>query len=189
MAVQIIADGYVFDFAKDIWDAYIFDSQEYNKMQNAMKSVDIIAEFPDEYLFIELKKYIPERGGMEFRCPLWGDKNLIRSKCPLGNDDDKRIRATIKRIVNDLRQKYCDTFLYFYAEDILNKPINYICVVEGFDAAQSLRLKDILSQKLPTGIPMQTNWVRPIVKNLAVVNVAGWNKSNNLNRYGQCSLV
>ena len=187
MATQITTDGYIFDFADDVIDAYIFDSQEHNSIQNMMKAVDVIAEFPDEYLFIELKKY--QRGEIEFRCPLWGDKGLIKSNCPLTMDDDKRTKATVKRIAHELRCKYCDTLLYYFAENKLDKQVNYICVVEGCDAAQTLRLGEILSLQMPKGIPPQTHWVRPIVKNLVVVNVNGWNASDKLNRYGRCSFT
>ena len=125
---------------------------------------------------------------MEFRCPLWDDRRLIKSGCPLAADDDKRVEATIKRIARELRQKYCDTFLYYYAEDKLNKPVNYVCVLEGCDAAQAVRLKEIMSLQIPQGVPLPTEWVRPIVKNMAVVNVSGWNASDKLKRYGQCSV-
>lgn len=113
---------------------------------------------------------------------------LIKS-CPLAADDNKRVEATIKRIARDLRQKYCDTFLYSYAEDKLNKPVNYICVVEGCDAAQALSLNEIMALRLPKGVPPQTKWVRPIVKNMVVVNVNGWNASDKLKCYGRCSLA
>lgn len=109
MSKQVITDGYIFDFNNDALDAYVFDSAEYNGIRNIMRPVDIIAEFPEEYLYIELKKYRPEYGGMKFRCPLWDDKLLIKS-CPLVADDNKRVEATIKRIARDLRQKYCIRF-------------------------------------------------------------------------------
>lgn len=190
MAKQVVADGYMFDFTDAVLDAYVFDSPEYNGVQNKMKSVDIVAEFPHEYLFIELKKYRPERGGMEFRCPLWGDKSLIISQCPLGADDNKRVKATIKRISHDLRRKYFDTFLYFFAENKLgDKQVNYICVVEGCEAAQILHLNRILSNIIPQRIPAQSHWVRPIMNNLAVVNVDEWNIIDKINRYGRCSLI
>ena len=188
MALQVSTDGYVFDFAGDVIDAFVFDSPEHNGTQSVMKCVDIIAEFPNEYLFIELKKYRPDHGGMEFRCPLWGDKPLISAKCPLATNETKREKASVKRIAHDLRCKFCDTFMYCYAKDRLNKQVNYICIVEGCESAQTLRLNDILNQTMPKGIPERTQWARPIVKNVAVVNVDLWNSNNKLNRYGRCSL-
>ena len=57
MAKTISADGYTFEFVDEVVDAFVFDSPEYHGGMNAMKAVDSIAEFPNEYLFIELKKY------------------------------------------------------------------------------------------------------------------------------------
>lgn len=186
MAKQITVDGYEFDFGATVVDAFVFDDPSYHVQ--SMKSVDIIAEFPNEYLFIELKKYDPARGGIEFRCPLWGDKPLIASHCPLATDTSKRDQASVKRIAHDLRQKYCDTFLYRYAEDKIGKAVNYICVVSGCDSALTLRLHDILKGALPKGLA-KTTWLHPIVKNVAVVNVDMWNASSDLSRYGNCKLV
>lgn len=186
MMKQIEADGYVFNFADDVVEAIVFDSIEYNGVQHAMKSVDIIAEFPEEYLFIELKKYDANRGGIEFRCPIWDDKKLISSKCPLNNHKEKRDKASTKRIASDLRRKYCDTLLYYFAEGKLTKSVNYFCVIGGCDSAIMLRLQEILKHALPKGIPTTTRWMRPLVKNLAVVNVKTWNESPQLSRYGTC---
>lgn len=188
MAKQISTDRYVFDFDSTIVDAFVFDSPAYHGGLAGMKAVDIIAEFPDEYLFIELKKYDPARGGIKFRCPLWDDKSLIANNCPLANDPRKGEKASIKRIVRDLRQKYCDTFLFRYAEDKLGKDVNYICVVEGCDSAQTLQLNGLLKNAIPKGKAI-ASWTRPIVKNIAVVNVSTWNTSSKLNKYGSCTVV
>ncbi len=186
MAEQRLAtDGYVFDFAEDACDAYVFDSPEHNGIRNVMAPVDIIAELPNEYLFLELKKYSHE--GMKFKCPLWREQRLIDSLCPLANDDKKRTNAVLKRIAASLRKKYCDTFLYLYAEDKLYKPVNYVCVVGDLDSALCPRLQDILQGQLPKGKPIPT-WVQSIVKNVAVVNVNGWNSNDKLRRYGECRL-
>ena len=189
MAKQLSADGYLFDFAEDVVDAFLFDSPDHHGGLPAMKAVDIIAELPDEYLFSELKTYDAARGGIEFRCPLWKDKTLIAERCPLAVNEIKRVQANVKRIAHDLRQKYCDTFLFRYAEDKVNKNVSYICVVEGCDSAQLLRLQEIMKGAIPKGIQPQMKWIRPIVKNVAVVNVATWNATAQLNQYGSCRLV
>ena len=51
MAKQVVTDGYVFDFSDDAQDAYVFDDNAHHGVRNMMKSVDVVAEFPDEYLF------------------------------------------------------------------------------------------------------------------------------------------
>lgn len=189
MVKRVSVDGYVFDFGEDVVDAFVFDSEEHHGGLKSMKAVDIIAEFPNEYLYIELKKYDPARGGIEFRCPLWDDKVLIRSHCPLHANENKRDKASVKRVASDLRRKYCDSFLFRYAEGKVGKEVNYVCVVEGCDTAQTLRLHDIMKQAMPAGIPNGSQWTRPVVKNVAVVNVAMWNAVPQLNRYGRCALV
>lgn len=184
---ELTTDGYVFNFAQDACDAYIFDSPEHNGIRNVMAPVDIIAEFPNEYLFIELKRYSRKdpHGGRKFKCPLWDDTKLINSECPLANDSEKRAQVTLKRIAASLRKKYCDTFLYLHAEAKPDKPVNYVCVVD-LDSVLRDRLRHIIQEQFPKGIPTQTNWKRSIVKSVYVVDVNGWN--DKLKRYGKCKL-
>lgn len=61
--------------------------------------------------------------------------------------------------------------------------------MEGCEAAQILCLNRILLNVIPQGIPAQSRWVRPIMNNLAVVNVDEWNEIDKINRYGRCSLI
>lgn len=188
MAMQISADGYKFDFADGVVDAFIYDNPNRADGVHGMKSVDIIAEFPNEYLFVELKKYKLERGGIEFRCPIW-DKKEIVARCPVATDVRKRDLASAKRIANDLRRKYCDTFLARFAQGKNDKDVNYLCVVEGCDGAIALRMRDLVTQSIPRGIPNHSGWVRRIVKNIAVVNVSLWNSTPELSKYGTVSLI
>lgn len=188
MTKKISTDGYEFEFSDDVIDAFVFDSPEYKDSASSMKSVDIIAEFPKEYLFIELKKYDPARGGIEFRCPLWEDKKVIEN-CPLNSNERKRDSASIKRIAHDLRRQYCDTFLFRYAEEKIDKDVNFICVIEGCDSALTSRLSDIVSHSIAHGKHNHSLWKRSIVKNVAVVNTETWNISDQLNYYGHCSVL
>ena len=56
MAIVMEKDGYKFDFSDSVIDIISFDENK-KLLCDGMKSVDIIAEFPNEYLFLELKKY------------------------------------------------------------------------------------------------------------------------------------
>ena len=186
MARQITSDGYVFDFSNKVIDASKFDTQDRFKGGPSMKAVDIIAECSKEYLFIELKKYCPNRG-FDFRCPLWDNRRLIGQKCPLATDESKKVQASLNRVTHELRQKYCDTFLYWYANNRLTKEVSYICVVEGLDPALTVRLQDRVSKVLPHHDKASpTLWTGRIVKKIVVVNVKMWNKL--LGQYGKCSL-
>lgn len=181
-------DGYVFDFSDDIVDIISFDENE-KLLCDGMKSVDIIAEFPNEYLFLELKKY--KDRNIDFKCPLWKEAKVV-SNCPLLKNEKISGLASINRIAKDLRQKYFDTFLYRHINGCNNKPINYICVVEGCDSALTDRLRDKVSMILPRRRKManeNNEWNSFVLKNFAVVNVANWNNSPYLNRYARCSTV
>lgn len=187
MAKQIVTDGYVFDFSNKVVDAFEFDTPDRFKGGPSMKAVDIFAEFPQEILFIELKRYRPNHG-IDFQCPLWDNKSLIWRKCPLATDESKKVQASLKRITHDLRQKYCDTFLYCYANNRLRKEISYICVVEGLDTALALRLQERLMNILPHNNPdSKTLWPGRIANKIAVVNATKWN-TGPWRQYGKCSL-
>lgn len=181
-------DGYVFDFSDDIVDIISFDENE-KLLCDGMKSVDIIAEFPNEYLFLELKKY--KDRNIDFKCPLWKEAKVV-SNCPLLKNERISGLASINRIAKDLRQKYFDTFLYRHINGRNDKPISYICVAEGCDSALTTRLKDKVSIILPLKRKMikeNDEWNYFILKNFAVVNVKSWNNSSHLNRYARCSVV
>lgn len=55
----VIADGFEFRFS-DALDAYVFDEKDSTKPTfhgAPMKGVDIVAEFEDAYVYVELKDY------------------------------------------------------------------------------------------------------------------------------------
>ena len=57
--MKVDADGYSFDFA-DALDAFVFDEKDKSKPTfhgQPMKAEDVIAEFKDSYVFIEIKEY------------------------------------------------------------------------------------------------------------------------------------
>ncbi len=52
-------DGFSFDFT-DALDAFVFDEKNSSNPHfhgQPMKAVDIVAEFPDAYLFVEMKDF------------------------------------------------------------------------------------------------------------------------------------
>jgi len=57
--MKIQCDGFEFDFT-DALDVFVFDEQNqasphYHGLSHAMLAVDLIVEFPDYYLFVEVK--------------------------------------------------------------------------------------------------------------------------------------
>ena len=135
-------------------NAFRFDeedrsSQHFHGLSHCMKAVDFIAEYPDHYLFIEIKNP---------RDP---------SRYSIGRD--------IEDLINDLVVKFRDTFLYRWAEGKINKPVHYLCLIE-LDNAQTLHIMNKLKYKLPfEGQP--SKWQKKPASKCAVVNIAAWNKT------------
>lgn len=111
-----------------------------------LKAVDIIATFPQEALFIEVKDFTQS------------------------NFSEKE-----EKVIADLAQKYRDTWLYRYGENQLNKPIRYICFIEGIDPKLLPQLEKRVAQQISTGMPQR--WQQAILEfsRFSVVNLAKWN--------------
>lgn len=135
-------------------NAFKFDEQarshpNFHGLSHCMKAVDFIVEYDDHYLFVEIKDPTdPARYGSE------RDKtDLIRS----------------------LTSKFRDTFIYRWAENKLDKPVRYQCLVE-LDNAQTLYLMKQLKNQLPVN-NKPSCWVRALVEVCAVSNSATWNST------------
>ncbi|MDL2268640.1 hypothetical protein LJC71_09205 [Desulfosarcina sp. OttesenSCG-928-A07] len=149
---MILQEGMLqFDFAGAV-DAFKFDEQDralatYHGLSHCMKAVDFVVEYPDHYLFVEIKD----------------PKNSNR----YGSAQDKLT------LIKNLTTKFRDTFLYRWAENQLDKPVRYQCLVE-LDNAQTLYLMNQLKNQLPTN-KHPARWQRPLVHLCAVANQATWN--------------
>lgn len=185
MDAPFVAEGFSFQFAGDLVEACIFDNNEKCVPQSHLRPVDIIAEFPDEYLFIELKKF--RGGGIQFKCPVWSDE--VVSICPLNTDETKRAKTSVKRLANDLREKYYQTFINWYAQGKLNKKVRYICMTDGLGLGEIVRLQSTMESQMPIGEKLQGVFVHPILAGLAVVDSKLWNQNELLLRYGSCSTI
>lgn len=139
------------DFAGAI-DAFKFDEQNrtlatFHGLSHCMKAVDFVVEYNDHYLFVEIKN--PQ------------DPNRY------GSEQDK------SELIKNLTTKFRDTFLYRWAEDKLDKPVRYQCLVE-LDNAQTLYLMNQLKNQLPID-KQPTRWQHPLAHLCAVANRATWN--------------
>jgi len=149
---MILQEGMLqFDFV-DAIDAFKFDEQArtlatYHGLSHCMKAVDFVVEYNDHYLFVEIKD--PQ------------DPNRY------GSEQDK------SALIKNLTTKFRDTFLYRWAEDKLDKPVRYQCLVE-LDNAQTLYLMNQLKNQLPTD-KQPTRWQRPLAHLCAVANRETWN--------------
>ena len=159
--MKICADGFCFDFP-DAIDAFIFDEID-NKSPNfhgvPMKAVDIIAEFNDSYIFVEMKNY--------------GDSSDYDFTTATGEHETNERKDHFKWLKNYLKYKYRDSYLFRHAEEKVDKPIHYICLLT-FDNAINTLMQKALRKELPVG-KASKRWQKAIAASCQVVNVDRWN--------------
>lgn len=161
--MKIIAtDGFEFRFSNAI-EAYVFDEKDRSKPTfhgAPMKGVDIIAEFDDAYIYVEIKDY---------------DNPALYDVAKAMNDEESRDRQdSFKWLKGYLKYKFRDTHLYRYAEDKVDKPVHYICMLT-FDNALNNRMLKALKQELPVG-KKSRRWKQELAKSCQVVNFEKWNE-------------
>lgn len=171
--MKVTVDEYIFDFpeAKEL---YKFDETDklspYFHGVSMMKSVDVMAEFAKFYLWIEIKNFTDE------------DIALMKKE---GNQrkpgDEKHIKITLR---NNLVRKYRDTFLYRYAEQKIDKPICYVCLL-NFDSALRVFFRGEVAKNIPAGMPTK-RWKRGIIDSFIVVNEEDWVRNPMLSKLGTC---
>lgn len=150
--MKIECDGFEFDFS-DAKDLFIFDEKDkdrpnFHGLSHAMKSVDLIAELEEYYLFVEVK---------DFHDPVSYE----------GNEHFNHLREVLK-------YKYRDTWLYRWAEGKTNKPIKFLCLLELEKGLISRMTKEIRKQ-LPL-YACGPRWRNEISNGCAVLNLEIWNR-------------
>ncbi len=156
--MKIPAEGFEFDFNdENVLDAFVFDEENKTKstfhgLSHAMQAVDIIVELENNYLFIEIKKFYNPK-------------------------ENKPIEPDFKEKKKDLKYKYRDTWIYRWAENKIDKPIHYICLLTPLDNALLTKFQNDLKCELPVVIPkkISNRWQSKIVESCQVVDVAKWN--------------
>lgn len=158
---QVQTDGFSFTFT-DALDAFVFDETDKTKSTFhglPMKAVDIVAEFAEAYLYIELKDY---------------DDPSIYDVMGATTDEERKSRQDgFRWLKNYLKYKFRDSYLYRHAENKTDKPIHYICLLT-FDNALNSRMQKALKQELPVGRPSK-RWKQEIAKSCQVLNLDKWN--------------
>lgn len=157
----IQADGFEFDFT-DALEVFVFDESDKSKPMYhgaPMKGVDIVAEFNDAYVYIELKDY---------------ENSSIYDELGAVDEDDLRARrGGFKWLKGYLKYKFRDSFLYRHAENKVDKPIHYICLIT-FENALNSRMQKELKREIPVGNSPR-RWVQSLATSCQVVNVRKWN--------------
>ncbi len=159
--MKITADGFEFDFT-DAIDVFVFDEKDKTKPHFhglPMKAIDIIAELEEAYLFVEMKNF--DNPAMYNESNATTDEEIQQSK------------DNFKWLKNYLKYKYRDSFLFRYAEQKIDKPIHYLCLLT-LDNALNIRLQKELRRELPVG-KTSNRWQLEIVKSCQVLNIAKWN--------------
>ena len=159
----IKADGFEFRFEGAL-DAFVFDEKDRAKATfhgAPMKGVDIVAEFEDAYVYVELKDY---------------DDPSAYDVSRASSDDEKTARQdSFKWLRNYLKYKFRDSYLYRHAEQKVDKPVYYVCLLT-FDNALNSRMQKSLKQELPVG-KASSRWVLALATSCQVVNLEKWNEN------------
>ena len=155
------ADGFEFRF-EDALDAFVFDETDSKKPTfhgAPMKGVDIVAEFAEAYVYVELKNYPSSH-------------NIFDAT----NDCKECSRQSgFNHLKSYLKYKFRDTYLYRHAEQKVEKPIRYICLI-NFEDAVNDRMQQALEEELPVG-KASPRWVKALALSCLVVNLDKWNKN------------
>ena len=161
--MKIDADGFSFDFT-DAINAFIFDEKDRSKPTfhgQPMKAVDIVAEFSEAYVFVEMKDF--------------HDPESYNQSLAIDGEDAEKRNANFKWLKNYLKYKYRDSYLFRHAEGKADKPIHYICLLT-FDNSLNSRLQKSLKQELPVG-KASRRWLQGIAESCQVLNVNAWNRN------------
>jgi len=152
--MKIQCDGFEFDFTNAI-DVFVFDEKDrgspnYHGLSHSLKAVDLIVELDSEYAFVEVKDFFePEK---------------------------YRRSEPFKHLRDVLKYKYRDTWIYRWAENKIDKPIKYICLLELENALISRVGKEIRTQLPVNAKKYASRWESEITAGIGVVNLSMWNQ-------------
>jgi hypothetical protein len=151
--MKIAFDGFEIEFS-DAKHVLLFDQPDvrqpaFHGLSHTMKAVDLVVEFDTYYLFVEVKDF--------------HDPSQCKDVAPPAN------------LVDSLKDKFRDTFLYRWAEGRLDKPVKYVCLLT-LDNALASRVGKELRCQLPHGKPVN-RWQYEVANACVVVNVSRWNEN------------
>ncbi len=161
--MKIDTDGFSFNFS-DAMNAFAFDEKDRAKPTyhgQPMKAVDIVAEFQGAYVYIEIKDFF--------------DPDMYNQALATTDEEVSKRTDHFKWLKKYLKYKYRDTYLFRHAEQKVDKPIHYICLLT-LDNALNTAMQKALRRELPVGLASR-RWKQEIVKSCQVVNIAKWNEN------------
>lgn len=148
-------DGFEFRFA-DALEAFVFDEQNNTKPTYhgaPMKRVDIIAEFEKYEVYLEVKDY---------------------EQTP----DNRIDKLVVHQLVDNLKYKYRDSYLYRYAEEKVSKPIHYFCMITYVKGRDDRAFYDYIQRSLERDLPVglaSNKWVKALAESYKVFSLESWN--------------
>lgn len=161
--MQLEVDGYTFNFPTAL-ELFKFDETDKSMPMfhgAPMKGVDLVAEFADKYLYIEIKDY--------------DEISDLDTRTAVDEETRKAKNKHFKWLKNYLKYKFRDSYLYRHAEDKVEKPIHYICLT-NFDNGLNTLMKKALVPELPVG-QKPKRWKRALAQSCQVLNLDAWNKN------------
>lgn len=167
--MELEVDGYRFNFPTAL-ELFKFDEIDKTKPMfhgAPMKGVDLVAEFADKYLYIEIKDY--------------DEISDLDTRTAIDEETRKAKNKHFTWLKNYLKHKFRDSYLYRHAEDKVEKPIHYICLT-NFDNGLNTLMKKALVPELPVGqkFPIgktPRRWKRALAQSCQVLNLDAWNKN------------
>lgn len=140
-----------------------------------MKAVDVMAEFPNFQLWIEIKEFQLEE---------------IKAMREEGDQQKKGQNVHHKaNLTNNLKHKFRDTFLYRFCENKLDTKVVYVCLTNFDDALNGFYKKE-LQRHIPTGFASKKRWSKQLLDKslLMVVNQDAWQR-NLEEKFGKCCKI
>jgi hypothetical protein len=136
-----------------------------------MQAVDVMAEFSDFQVWIEIKEF---------------QSSEIEAMNKEGDQRKKGDNVHHKaNLTKNLKHKFRDTFLYRFCENKLCSKIVYICLT-NFDDALNGFFRKQLKEQIPVGL-VSKRWKKILLeeKYIMVVNIDSWQR-NLEKKIGKC---
>ena len=158
--MTVLVEGNLQITMRNAVSARKFDDDQSHRLSHCMRAVDFVVELNDCYLFIEIKD--PQHPDAPVRETIRFAQSFLS-----GEIDD------------ELRFKYRDSFLYEWADERADKPVDYLVLIalDSLDPSNLLDRRDQLQRMLPLQRPGPSPWPRPIVRSCGVFNVESWNRN------------
>ena len=140
----------------DALQARRFDGAEHG-LSHCMKAVDFVVELPDRFLYIEFKD--PDHPLAQYE-----------SRQEFFNDFTGRV------LIEELKQKFRDSFLYEWATGRADKPVHFAVLVGMSDLTEDILISktEELMRELP--VTGARSWIRSIAHSCSIFNVDSWNQ-------------